>query len=85
MKNWKQRNRPVCLEKRFEFVSYDTTREFLEKLGIYSEKTNLYPDISFGKTYVNITIRPEDDSSEAKISSAEQKAASDIDLIYLDN
>ena len=61
--SWNERKRPICLEKRFEFDSYDLTRDFLDKLGEYSESTQRFPDISFGRTYVNITIRPKEDDS----------------------
>ena len=66
--SWHERKRPICLEKRFEFESYDATRNFLDKLGEHSEATQRFPDISFGRTYVNITIRPEDEDAELKDS-----------------
>ncbi len=66
--SWHERKRPICLEKRFEFESYDATRNFLDKLGEYSEATQRFPDISFGRTYVNITIRPEDEDAGLKDS-----------------
>ena len=56
--SWQERKRPICLEKRFEFDSYDSTRDFLDRLGDHSEAIQRFPDISFGRTYVNITIRP---------------------------
>ena len=56
MDQWQERKRPVCLERRFEF-GYGATRDFLDKLGDHSEATQCFPDISFGTTYVNITIR----------------------------
>ena len=61
--SWNERKRPICLEKRFEFDSYELTRDFLDKLGEHSESTQRFPDISFGRTYVNITIRPKEDDS----------------------
>ena len=48
MKGWRQKNRPECLEKRFEFESYEQTRDFLDNLGDFCEKVNRFPDISFG-------------------------------------
>ena len=50
MNQWQERKRPVCLECRFEFESYDATRDFLDKLGDHSEATQRFPDISFGRT-----------------------------------
>ena len=81
MDQWQERKRPVCLERRFEFESYDATRDFLDKLGEHSEATQRFPDISFGRTYVNITIRPEDDGAEAQLSEADRAFAAEIDAL----
>ena len=43
MNQWQERKRPVCLECRFEFESYDATRDFLDKLGDHSEATQRFP------------------------------------------
>ena len=75
------KRQPVCLECRFEFDSYDATRDFLDKLGEHSEATQRFPDISFGRTYVNITIRPEDDGAEAQLSEADRVFAAEIDAL----
>ncbi len=56
MDQWHERKRPVCLERRFEFDSYSATRDFLDRLGDFSEAKQRFPDISFGRTYVNITL-----------------------------
>ena len=77
--SWKERKRPICLEKRFEFDSYDSTRDFLDRLGDHSEAIQRFPDISFGRTYVNITIRPEDDGADAHLSDADRALAVEID------
>ena len=79
MEGWRQKNRPECLEKRFEFESYEKTRDFLDALGNYCEKLNRFPDISFGKTYANITIRPSDDKSQ--ISEDDHDFARQIDFL----
>jgi len=75
--SWKERKRPICLEKRFEFDSYDLTRDFLDKLGDHSEAIQRFPDISFGRTYVNITIRPVDE--DGVLGDADRALASEID------
>ena len=80
--SWKERKRPICLEKRFEFDSYDSTRDFLDKLGDHSEAIQRFPDISFGRTYVNITIRPKDDGAEAPLSDADRALAIEIDDLF---
>ena len=81
MDQWKLKARPVCLEKRFEFKSYEETRDFLDRLGEYSEKVSRFPDMSFGKTYVNITLRPEDE--DADISPADHDFAGNIDRLLM--
>ena len=80
--SWNQRKRPICLEKRFEFDNYSATRDFLDKLGDHSEATQQFPDISFGSTYVNITIRPKDDAADAQLSDAERALADAIDVLF---
>ena len=55
---WTQRSRPDRLERRIECADYETTRTFLARLESLSEQHGHYPDISFGRTYVNITLRP---------------------------
>ena len=79
MDMWKQRSRPFRLERRFEFETYEETRSFLDQLGELSESKELFPDISFGRTYVNITIRPESESKDAQLSDSEYKFAEEID------
>ena len=74
---WQERKRPVCLERRYEFDSYGDTRDFLDRLGEHSEATQRFPDISFGRTYVNITLRP--DADDAPISEADRSFAAEID------
>ena len=81
MDQWHERKRPVCLERRYEFETYDATRDFLDKLGDHSEATQRFPDISFGRTYVNITIRPEDDAPDASLSEADRALAIEIDAL----
>ena len=81
MDGWRQKKRPECLEKRFEFQSYEENRDFLDALGDFCEKVNRYPDISFGKTYANITIRPLEDSEKEEISKDDYHFASKIDCL----
>ena len=81
MEGWRQKNRPECLEKRFEFQSYEKNRDFLDALGDFCEKVNRFPDISFGKTYANITIRPEENNVKEEISEGDHAFASEIDFL----
>ncbi len=81
MKGWRQKNRPECLEKRFEFESYEKTRDFLDDLGDFCEELNRFPDISFGKTYANLTIRPLENNEKEEISKVDHEFANQIDLL----
>jgi pterin-4a-carbinolamine dehydratase len=56
---WKPVSSPPSLFCRYEFVNYAETREFLDGLTLLSEEMRLFPDLSFGKTYVNVTIHGE--------------------------
>ena len=81
MDQWNKRNRPLRLEKRFEFDSYEKTRDFLDRIGDYFESVKRFPDISFGKTYVNITVRPEDDDRSAELTADDHLFAEGIDRL----
>ncbi len=79
MHKWKERNRPLRLERRFEFVTYELTRDFLDKLGELCEKRQRFPDISFGKTYVNLTMQPNSDEKDPVLSEGDKAFALEID------
>jgi 4a-hydroxytetrahydrobiopterin dehydratase len=53
---WTEVERPPSLYRRFEFAAYPETRAFLERLAGLSKETGLYPDLSFTRTYVNVTV-----------------------------
>ena len=53
---WQERTRPVRLERRYEFEDYNSLRDFLDRAAELSEREGLYPDMGFGRDYVNITI-----------------------------
>ena len=53
---WQRIRTPPALYRRFEFGAYDETRLFLDRLADLSEETGLHPNLSFGKTYANVTI-----------------------------
>ncbi len=62
--SWQERNRPLRLEKRYEFENYESLRDFLDAAAEISEREGLYPDMGFGKDYVNVTIHVEENESE---------------------
>lgn len=59
---WQRIRTPPALFRRFEFSSYDETRLFLDKLADISKETGFHPDLSFGRTYANVTISAKDEA-----------------------
>ena len=53
---WTEVERPPSLCRRFEFAAYPETRAFLDQLASLSKETGLYPDLNFGRTYVNVKV-----------------------------
>jgi pterin-4a-carbinolamine dehydratase len=53
---WTEVERPPSLHRRFEFAAYPDTRAFLDRLARLSKETGLYPDLSFTRTHVNVTV-----------------------------
>ena len=47
------------LNRRFEFASYAVMRHFLDQLADLSKREDYYPNVNFGKTYVNVSIEGE--------------------------
>lgn len=58
---WQERARPARLERRYEFENYIDLRDFLDCAAELSEREGYYPDMGFGRDYVNITIHADDD------------------------
>lgn len=48
-----------ALHWRFDFGSYVEARRFLDQLAELSKRDGYYPNINFGKTYVNVSIDAE--------------------------
>lgn len=59
---WQERPRPARLEGRYEFADYAALRDFLEQAAELSEREGLYPDLGFGRDYVNVTIHANEGS-----------------------
>lgn len=53
---WTEVERPPSLHRRFEFADYSETRAFLDRLASLSKETGLYPDLSFTRTRVTVTV-----------------------------
>ena len=68
---WTPRPKPEQadrIERRIEFADYASNRAFLDRLNAFCEQQGRYPDLSFGRTYVNITVRSDDDAPIAAAS-----------------
>ena len=61
---WQERKRPHRLERRYDFADYASLRDFLDRAAELSEKVGLYPDMGFGRDYVNITIHVDEGKEE---------------------
>lgn len=53
---WTEVERPALLRRRFEFPAYQHAQAFLHQLGGLSKQTGVYPDLSFGRTHVSVTV-----------------------------
>jgi len=82
MKNvmWIERESPVRIEKRFDFEEYSKISKFMEKIDKLCKEKDIYPNISFGKNFVSLSIFLEN----KKISEKEKDFSSDIDKFYLE-
>ncbi len=79
VQQWQERNRPLRLQKRYEFDSYDSLRAFLDEAADLSEAKGLYPDIGFGTTHANFTIHAEDGSD--RLNEQQREFASLLDTL----
>ena len=77
---WRERKRPVCLERRYEFGGYSSLRDYLDQAAELSEQESLYPDMGFGHDYVNVTIHVEE-GSEA-LTDHQRRFAELLDDLY---
>ena len=60
---WQVKPRPARLEGRYEFENYLALRDFLDRAAELSEREGLYPDLGFGRDYVNVTIYADEGSN----------------------
>jgi len=78
-KNWVVRKRPARLERRIEFADYEQIRDFLDRAAELAEREDYYPDMSFGRTHVSITLHPQDNVDE--VDEALLQYASQMDAL----
>lgn len=77
---WQERKKPARLEQRYLFPDYSTLRDFLERAAELSESENLFPDMGFGKDYVNITIYADEDNEN--LSDIQHHFAQELDKLF---
>ncbi|HET7487266.1 MAG TPA: 4a-hydroxytetrahydrobiopterin dehydratase [Acidimicrobiales bacterium] len=80
--DWTEVEQPSSLYRRFEFAAYPEARAFLDRLATLSKETGLYPDLSFSRTYVNVTVHGP--SGEAVDAEAREFAARAAALATVD-
>lgn len=76
---WQERARPARLERRYEFDDYQSLRDFLDQAAELSEREGLYPDMGFGKDYVNMTIHA--DETSGALEPAQHRLAEALDQL----
>ena len=77
---WNQRESPLRVEKRFEFKEYSRISKFMKMVDELCKLKNIYPNISFGKNFVSITIF----LGSEKLSKIEKDFSNQIDSYYLE-
>lgn len=60
---WRITQKPPKIERRFTFVTYAETSAFLDRLAELSKQDSFYPDLSFGRTHVHVTIAARDEQA----------------------
>ena len=78
---WNERESPLRIEKRFEFEQYSKITKFMEKIEKLCKEKDIYPNISFGKNFVSLSIF----LNNRKISVKEKDFSEDIDKFYLED
>ena len=78
---WNQRESPSRIEKRFEFEQYSKISKFMEKIEKLCKVKDIYPNISFGKNFVSLSIFLDN----KEISEREKDFSKDIDKFYLED
>ena len=78
---WNKRESPLRIEKRFEFEEYSKISKFMGKIEKLCKEKNIYPNISFGKSFVSLSIF----LNNQEISIEEKDFSKDIDKFYLED
>lgn len=79
LNQWDTHKLPVGMSRRYEFGSYEETRQFLDDLANLSERTGFYPSLNFNRTQVTVRIQAETD----ELGMIEYGFAAETDAILL--
>ena len=77
--SWHERKRPPRLERRYEFPDYEALRAFLDRAAELSEREGFYPDLGFGRDYVNVTIHAAEGENE--LGNTQRRFAVELDAL----
>ena len=78
---WNERESPLRIEKRFEFEQYSKISKFMEKIEKLCKEKDIYPNLSFGKNFVSLSIFLDN----KEILEREKDFSKDIDKFYLED
>ncbi|MFC1773053.1 4a-hydroxytetrahydrobiopterin dehydratase [Pseudomonadota bacterium] len=78
---WRERARPERLERRYQFVDYESLRDFLDRAAALSEREGLYPDMGFGRDYVNMTIHGSEEDNT--LGDQQRRLAQELDALAM--
>ena len=77
---WNKRESPSMIEKRFEFNEYSKISKFMGKIDKLCKDRDIFPNISFGKNFVSLSIFLDN----KEISDKEKDFSKDIDKFYFE-
>lgn len=78
---WKFQKKPQSITRSYSFESYQDTSKFLEELADLSEQMNLYPNLNFTRTQVNVNIDVEGNIDELSQNQSEYGFAKKADSL----
>ena len=76
---WNERESPLRIEKRFEFEQYSKISKFMGKIDELCKEKDIYPNISFGKNFVSLSIFLDNE----EMTDIEKNFSIEIDKFYL--
>ena len=79
---WQERARPKRLERRYQFADYESLSTFLDRAAALSEREGLYPDMGFGRDYVNMTIHGSEEDNT--LGDQQRRLAQELDALAIE-